>query len=275
MARLLFPLIVVLLAVAVFYFKPRQSSFALNFLKKWLPSQKSCLSANETLFTAEVLQQYDGRDAEKGVYLSFLGIVYDVTRGIKHYGPGGTYSVFAGRDASRAFVTGNFDVDQVQDDVTDLDTAAFSGIREWAQFYQKDYGAIGRLVGSYYDPSGCPTSKWEKVQATFKELDRQAAEKKRDDAKYPPCNSEWSQDTKVTRFWCTDMSGGVQRAWTGVPRALFSPDSGSRCACVQSRDEQDAEPSIRYADDDDADPLLRQYDGCPAAATQCLVPDPH
>jgi hypothetical protein len=113
--------------------------------------------------------------------------------------------VFAGRDATRAFVTGNFEVDQLQDDVTDLETAAFSGIREWAQFYERDYVRIGRLVGSYYDSNGCPTSKWEKVQSIYKDVDRESKEKEQHQAQYPPCNSEWSQETKVTRFWCTTM----------------------------------------------------------------------
>jgi Cytochrome b5-like Heme/Steroid binding domain len=34
--------------------------------------------------------------------------VFDVTRGRKHYGPGGGYSFFAGRDGSAAFVSGAF-----------------------------------------------------------------------------------------------------------------------------------------------------------------------
>jgi len=34
--------------------------------------------------------------------------VFDVTKGRKHYGPGGGYSFFSGRDGSRAFVSGDF-----------------------------------------------------------------------------------------------------------------------------------------------------------------------
>lgn len=274
MARLLFPVITVLLAVTLFYLRPQYNLIVLNYFKQWMPSPASCLSSNETLFTTELLSEYDGRDAGKGVYLSFLGIVYNVTRGVKHYGPGGTYAVFAGRDATRAFVTGNFELEQLQDDVTDLETAAFSGIKEWAQFYEREYGAIGRLVGTYYDSNGCPTSQLEKVHSTYNELDLQANEKKKEEEKYPHCNSEWSQETKVTRFWCSQMSGGVQRSWTGVPRELFSRDSNSRrCACVQIQKDKDSEPSIEYADDDSDDPMLRQYAGCDPNSDQCFVTD--
>lgn len=34
--------------------------------------------------------------------------MFDVTKGARNYGPGGAYHFFAGRDASRAFVTGCF-----------------------------------------------------------------------------------------------------------------------------------------------------------------------
>lgn len=40
--------------------------------------------------------------------LSILGEVYDVTKGKRIYGPKGLYHFFAGRDASRAYVTGCF-----------------------------------------------------------------------------------------------------------------------------------------------------------------------
>ena len=37
-----------------------------------------------------------------------MGDVYDVSAGRLHYGVGGPYHFFAGRDASRAYVTGCF-----------------------------------------------------------------------------------------------------------------------------------------------------------------------
>ena len=61
------------------------------------------------VFTTAELAQYDGSPGSPGTHLAFLGVVYDVSSGSQYYGPGGGYSFFSGRDASRAFVTGQFD----------------------------------------------------------------------------------------------------------------------------------------------------------------------
>jgi hypothetical protein len=49
-----------------------------------------------TLFSREQLAQNDGTADSIGVYLAVLGRVYNVKKGIKHYGPGGGYHFFAG-----------------------------------------------------------------------------------------------------------------------------------------------------------------------------------
>lgn len=49
------------------------------------------------IFTAKELAQYDGSAKSKGLYLAILGRVYDVSKGQKHYGPGGGYHFFAGK----------------------------------------------------------------------------------------------------------------------------------------------------------------------------------
>lgn len=49
------------------------------------------------LFTADELSKYDGEENSIGLYLSIMGSVYDVQRGAKHYGIGGSYHFFAGK----------------------------------------------------------------------------------------------------------------------------------------------------------------------------------
>lgn len=51
---------------------------------------------NVQIFTHEDLAKYDGSEGSKGTYLAILGQVFDVIKGAKHYGPGGSYNIFVG-----------------------------------------------------------------------------------------------------------------------------------------------------------------------------------
>lgn len=61
------------------------------------------------------LAAYDGSDPSKPVYLALNGTIYDVSAGRRIYGPGGSYNVFAGKDAARGFITGCFAEDSTPD----------------------------------------------------------------------------------------------------------------------------------------------------------------
>lgn len=51
--------------------------------------------SKDRLFTLDELEKYRGQDGND-IYLAILGQVFDVTKGSKHYGPGGTYHFFTG-----------------------------------------------------------------------------------------------------------------------------------------------------------------------------------
>jgi predicted heme/steroid binding protein len=61
------------------------------------------------------LAQFDGTDESKPIYLAINGTIFDVSANRRTYGPGGSYHIFAGRDASRAFVTGCMQEDRNAD----------------------------------------------------------------------------------------------------------------------------------------------------------------
>ncbi|CAK3864634.1 cytochrome b5 [Lecanosticta acicola] len=67
------------------------------------------------ILTDSQLLEFAGQDDSKPIYLALNGTIYDVTAGRRIYGPGGPYNVFAGRDASRAYITGCFAEDNVPD----------------------------------------------------------------------------------------------------------------------------------------------------------------
>lgn len=67
------------------------------------------------VFTEEQLAVFDGKDGKSPIYLAINGKVFDVSANRGTYGPGGSYHFFAGRDATRAYVTGCFKDDLTHD----------------------------------------------------------------------------------------------------------------------------------------------------------------
>jgi predicted heme/steroid binding protein len=65
--------------------------------------------------TPAELSLYNGTDPSLPIYLAVNGSIFDVSANPMIYGPGGSYNFFAGRDASRAFVTGCFKEDLTTD----------------------------------------------------------------------------------------------------------------------------------------------------------------
>lgn len=49
------------------------------------------------LFTKDDLSKYNGEENSLGLYLAIMGDVYDVQKGDRHYGVGGSYHFFAGK----------------------------------------------------------------------------------------------------------------------------------------------------------------------------------
>ena len=77
----------------------------------------------------------------------FVGKVFDVSKGRKYYGKGGSYHMLAGKDASRAFGTGDFSDTGLISDISDLNSQQLEAIDGWLKFYLEhdDYVYIGDL----------------------------------------------------------------------------------------------------------------------------------
>ncbi|CAI7629939.1 unnamed protein product [Penicillium glandicola] len=67
------------------------------------------------ILTPSQLSLYNGTDANLPLYVAVNGTIFDVSANRMIYGPGGSYNFFAGRDATRAFVTGCFKEDLTAD----------------------------------------------------------------------------------------------------------------------------------------------------------------
>jgi len=84
--------------------------------------------------TLQQLRVYDGESeaCDGSICVAVNGKIFDVTRGKRFYGPGGPYSSFAGRDASRGLAT--FSVEPVSDeydDLSDLKPSEMEQVKEW------------------------------------------------------------------------------------------------------------------------------------------------
>ncbi|KAG8226073.1 hypothetical protein J437_LFUL006380 [Ladona fulva] len=239
-----------------------------NYISVNLFGSHSKENLGEILMYPQELKEFNGKGAGGKLFLSILGRIFDVSRGGKFYGPGSHYHFFTGRDASRAFVTGDFSDSGLTDDVSDLDREQLRGLKTWAEFYQKEYKYIGKLVGRYYDSKGYETPYLIQVKELLRGADIEDKEAQKEKLRYPPCNSEWQVD-KGSRVWCSKKSGGIERSWVGVPRKLYVAGSSSpRCACIRHPKEISSPGSHEPKIDD---PQLEKYPDCSEDSHSCWI----
>uniref|UniRef100_A0A182P395 Cytochrome b5 heme-binding domain-containing protein n=1 Tax=Anopheles epiroticus TaxID=199890 RepID=A0A182P395_9DIPT len=256
---------VVAFGMVLFYllaFKPIQLLERFGFGRNAPSTQQQVQVEHDQLFTEAVLRKYNGKDTNE-LYLVILGHVYDVTVGFKHYGPGQSYHMFVGQDATRSFVTGEFEHYTPElSDVSALKESELEQLLTWKEFYDKTYRYVGKLVGRYFDPAGLETAYYRHVL----ERAAKAKENKDGDHQYPSCNVEWKIEMG-TRVWCTNRSGtGQVRSWVGRPRKVVQrEENGSEnrsvqyCACLP----EDVSDPAHYV----------LFPGCDETASSCIVPD--
>ncbi|OCT50259.1 putative heme/steroid binding domain protein [Cladophialophora carrionii] len=162
------------------YYLTSGASFTFNYSPWFLNASKlSTWWSGPLLLTPAQLALYNGTDPSKPIYLAINSTIFDVTAGKHTYGPGGSYEVFAGRDATRAFVTGCFLEDRtgdlrgaewiylpIEDDPDeDISSGArklraekerrdakkkvLTEVSKWEEFYRnhQKYFEVGKLVG--------------------------------------------------------------------------------------------------------------------------------
>ena len=101
--------------------------------------------------------------------------------------------VCAGRDGTRAFVTGEFNDEGLTDDIDGLSPLQVGELEDWSKFYNKDYTFVGKLIARYYNKDGSPTKAWYKFNKALGEKDKIKAEQQALQTKYPGCNSHWTE----------------------------------------------------------------------------------
>jgi predicted heme/steroid binding protein len=165
------------------------------------------------VFTKDQLSAFKGNESKTSlIYISIIGHVYDVTNGRQFYGPDGGYAGFAGRDGTRAFVSGNFTEDGLIENIDDMKDQELFDIWEWKSFYDKEEKYIfkGYVDGMYINKHGVKLPYYFQCEKRVEELKLKKMHEKDLKSGHPTCNSRW-ESGKGSKVWCEE--GRVPRKW--------------------------------------------------------------
>ncbi|EPT04738.1 hypothetical protein FOMPIDRAFT_1113186 [Fomitopsis schrenkii] len=109
------------------------------------PSRDDLVPPKDDPITLAELKQYDGSDSSKPIYVAIKGTVFDVTRKADTYGPGKSYNLFAGKDASKALGLSSLKEEDAVSDYSGLSETDLKTLNDWHDFFTKRYNVVGRV----------------------------------------------------------------------------------------------------------------------------------
>ena len=117
----------------------------LNYLYLLVPYLYSLIYSEQLRLTPQELEQYDGRDGK--IYLACGGLIFDVSDS-PSYQKGGSYSMFAGKDASVSLAKYSFKDEylSMRPDEANLSPSQLKAIMSWKKFYSEKYPIVGEIV---------------------------------------------------------------------------------------------------------------------------------
>lgn len=102
---------------------------------------------NYPTFTAQELQEFGSGLDGTPIYLSIFGRVYDVSKGSKFYGDGASYSMFAGKDVTRALCLGCKQPECLVRSTEGLTKDQINEGKRWLSFFHlhDKYNFVGKM----------------------------------------------------------------------------------------------------------------------------------
>jgi hypothetical protein len=185
-----------------------------------------------------------GKNDDSRLLLSIVNHVFDVTVGKKFYGLNGPYAGFTGRDATRAFATGDFSTEGLLEDTSGLTKEECSSILGWLGFYKKNQGKYP-FVGYMQDGmfiharrSGTADSVVYERSPLFHELIECSVGGKIKQQQHPSessesvgnCRSRYDFKSKTHSRWCKLPATVPRRLRIGS--SLESRGFTEKCVCV-------------------------------------------
>ena len=118
----------------------------LQYLLKPKPKKKIPKKNESGIYTLEELKKFNG-EGESPIFVGIKGEIYDVTSKREMYGPGGSYFIFAGHEATRALAKSSLKEEDLKpfgkfDDLNEKETQT---LNEWEAYFKKRYEIIGKI----------------------------------------------------------------------------------------------------------------------------------
>ncbi|KAJ7073037.1 cytochrome b5 [Mycena amicta] len=111
------------------------------------PARDDLAPPKDDPFTLAQLVEYAGsEDVTRPIYLSIKGTVFDVSRNRAVYGPGASYNIFAGKDASKGLGMSSLKDDDALPDYSGLDEKDMKVLDDWYTFFIKRYNIVGKVI---------------------------------------------------------------------------------------------------------------------------------
>ncbi|KAK7203553.1 cytochrome b5-like heme/steroid binding domain-containing protein [Myxozyma melibiosi] len=99
----------------------------------------------DTKFTPSELRKYDGVQ-NPSIYVAVKGTVFDVTPKKEVYGPGGSYSIFAGKDGSHGLAKSSLKPEHAIPTTEGLEPNELGVLDDWFSYFSQRYNIMGVVV---------------------------------------------------------------------------------------------------------------------------------
>lgn len=111
-----------------------------------VPDPSTLLPSRSDPISVADLKKYDGSDSSLPIYVAIKGTVFDVSAKREMYGSGGSYNIFAGKDASVALGKSSLKAEDATADYSILDAEERQVLDDWESFFSKRYNVVGKIV---------------------------------------------------------------------------------------------------------------------------------
>ncbi|KAK6355878.1 hypothetical protein TWF718_000257 [Orbilia javanica] len=102
----------------------------------------------DDIITVEYLSKCDGTHEGYPIYVAIKGTVFDVTNKKESYGPGGSYHIFTGKDASRGLGKSSLKPEDAIPDYSGLNESEMETLENWYTFFSNRYNIVGKVEAS-------------------------------------------------------------------------------------------------------------------------------